>query len=140
MQAPQERTYLISGDAAWLYDANGLMVRPRPANLKIIVINNGGGNIFRWLDGPAKTGLLEAHFEAGFAQDLSGSAKQLGLAYSLAVDWDSLAEGFDQWLNNAEPGLLEIRTPGEASADYLKGQLAQLSDAMDRMNPNNESI
>lgn len=140
MQAPQERTFLISGDAAWLYDANGLMVRPRPANLKIIVINNGGGNIFRWLDGPGKTGLLEAHFEAGFAQDLSGSAKQLGLAYSLAVDWDSLADGFDQWLNNAGPALLEIRTPGEASADYLKGQLARLSDAMNRMNPNNESI
>lgn len=140
MQMPEVPTFLISGDAAWLYDANGLMVRPRPANLKAVVINNGGGNIFRWLDGPAKTGLLEAHFEAGFAQDLSGSAQQLGLAYSVAEDWESLAEGFDQWLNNAQPSLLEIRTPGKASADYLKSKRAQMSAAMNRLNPNIDSI
>ena len=61
------QTVLITGDAAWLYDTNGLHVNPRPERLKIIVINNGGATFFRWLKGPEETGLLEAHFEAGFA-------------------------------------------------------------------------
>ena len=133
MQAPEVPTFLVSGDAAWLYDANGLMVRPRPLNLKAVVINNGGGNIFRWLDGPAQSGLLEAHFESGFAQDLEGSARQMGLAYTQASDWNTLRAGFADWLNNERPALLEIHTPGDASAAYLKSKLNQLSDAMDRM-------
>ena len=134
LQAPHMPTFLISGDAAWLYDSNGLLVQPRPEAFKAIVINNGGGNIFRWLDGPAESGLLERHFEAPFATDMQGSAAQLGLHYTTASDWDSLSEGFELWLNNDGPGLLEIHTPGAASAAYMKAMLEQISAAMNRFN------
>jgi 2-succinyl-5-enolpyruvyl-6-hydroxy-3-cyclohexene-1-carboxylate synthase len=38
-------------------------------NLKVIVINNGGGNIFHWLNGPKEVGMLESHFEVPFLKD-----------------------------------------------------------------------
>lgn len=133
LQNTADRTILITGDAAWLYDANGLHVHPRPERLKIIVINNGGGNIFRWLKGPKETGLLEAHFESGFAADVSASARQLGLGYACATDWDSLTAAFESWLNNEAPGLLEIQTPGAASAAFLASKLDAISEAMKRM-------
>lgn len=133
LQTPSMPTFLISGDAAWLYDSNGLLVQPRPEAFKAIVINNGGGNIFRWLDGPAQSGLLERHFEAPFATEMRGSAAQLGLHYTAASDWDSLAKGFDQWLNNEGPGLLEIHTPGAASAAYMKTLQERISAAMNRI-------
>lgn len=132
LQTPSMPTFLISGDAAWLYDSNGLLVEPRPEAFKAIVMNNGGGNIFRWLDGPAESGLLERHFEAPFAANVSGSAVQLGLHYTAATDWDSLSKGFDNWLNNDAPGLLEIQTPGAASAAYMKAMLERISTAMNR--------
>ncbi|MAI23806.1 MAG: 2-succinyl-5-enolpyruvyl-6-hydroxy-3-cyclohexene-1-carboxylic-acid synthase [Crocinitomicaceae bacterium] len=133
LQNDSSRTVLIAGDAAWLYDVNGLHVNPRPKGLKVIVINNGGGNIFRWLKGPAESGLLEAHFEAGFAADVSASAQQLGLGYACATDWESLKNAFSAWLNNDALGLLEIQTPGEASAEYLLSKLATISEAMKRI-------
>ena len=40
----------ISGDHAFRYDANGLSFENIPDNLKIIVINNDGGNIFKIID------------------------------------------------------------------------------------------
>ena len=133
LQNTADRTVLITGDAAWLYDANGLHVHPRPERLKIIVINNGGGNIFRWLKGPEETGLLEAHFESGFAADVSASAQQLGLGYACATDWDSLSAAFESWLNNEAPGLLEIQTSGAASAAFLASKLDAISEAMKRI-------
>lgn len=133
LQNESAQTVLISGDAAWLYDANGLHVNPRPSSLKVIVINNGGGNIFRWLKGPEESGLLEAHFEAGFAADVSASARQLGLHYACVSGWDALNGAFTSWLNNEAPGLLEIQTPGAASAAFLASKLARISEAMKRI-------
>jgi hypothetical protein len=52
----QKPTFLIVGDVAFLYDRNGLLINELPQNLKIVVINNAGGNIFRMIDGP--TGYL----------------------------------------------------------------------------------
>jgi len=110
----------IVGDAAWLYDLNGWHVNPRPNNLKIIVINNGGGNIFRWLKGPADSGLLERFFESGFATNVRGTAEQLALPYFLIDGWDSMETGFQSWANNSGSCLLEIQTPGEASANHVR--------------------
>ena len=100
---------------------------------EIIVINNGGGNIFRRLKGPEETGLLEAHFEAGFATDVSASAQQLGLKYACAQDWESLEVVSAAWLNNDAPGLLEIQTPGAASAEFLASKLTAISEAIKRI-------
>src|SRR5690554_7562077 len=44
-------TTLITGDVSFLYDSNALWNHYLPKNLKIIVINNGGGGIFRILPG-----------------------------------------------------------------------------------------
>lgn len=126
LRNPDVPVFLMSGDAAWLYDANAWHVHPRPANLKVVVINNGGGNIFRWLDGPQATGLLKSHFEAGFAESVAGSAQQAGLRYFLASDEGSLETALKDWYNNDGPSLLEIKTPGEASAAYILNRIQLL--------------
>ncbi|MDA8771726.1 2-succinyl-5-enolpyruvyl-6-hydroxy-3-cyclohexene-1-carboxylic-acid synthase [Flavobacteriales bacterium] len=117
---PNRPVVLLTGDAAWLYDANGLAVEPKPANLKVIVINNGGGNIFRWIDGPEKEEVLEQYFEAPFAENMKGSALQLGLAYGSAKNWSEFEESFPLWCNIAGPSLLELKTSGKDSAGFLQ--------------------
>jgi 2-succinyl-5-enolpyruvyl-6-hydroxy-3-cyclohexene-1-carboxylate synthase len=117
---PNRPVVLLTGDAAWLYDANGLAVEPKPANLKVIVINNGGGNIFRWIDGPEKEEVLEQYFEAPFAENMKGSALQLGLAYGSAKNWSEFEESFPLWCNIAGPSLLELITSGKDSAGFLQ--------------------
>lgn len=115
-----EDVVLISGDLAWVYDLNGLMVKPIPMNLKVIVINNGGGNIFRWLEGPKEVGLLESHFEVPFLNRTESSAKLVGLDYFRVNQKTEFAKVFDAWSNNKGPALLEIVTSGPGSSDFFQ--------------------
>lgn len=46
---------LITGDLAFFYDINALWQEKLPDNLKIIVLNNEGGNIFDMLPGPSSS-------------------------------------------------------------------------------------
>jgi len=43
---------LILGDLSFIYDSNALWNKNFPENLKIVVLNDGGGGIFRLFDGP----------------------------------------------------------------------------------------
>jgi hypothetical protein len=64
LRHPDQEVVLITGDTAWLYDLNGLHVQPFPSNLRVVVIDNAGGQIFRWLPGPTSVGLTEPYFAA----------------------------------------------------------------------------
>lgn len=48
-------TFLIVGDLSFLYDLNALCYHGMPNNLRIMVLNNGGGAIFSQLPVPNKT-------------------------------------------------------------------------------------
>jgi 2-succinyl-5-enolpyruvyl-6-hydroxy-3-cyclohexene-1-carboxylate synthase len=50
---------LILGDLSFVYDSNGLWNKDFPENLKIVVLNDGGGGIFRLLDGPDRMEFFE---------------------------------------------------------------------------------
>ena len=41
-----------------------MWVSPFPSNIKIIIIDNSGGGIFRIIDGPRTSDQLENYFEA----------------------------------------------------------------------------
>ena len=55
---------MISGDVSFVYDSNALWTDPFPKNLKIIVIDNKGGGIFKIIDGSKSSNQLERYFEA----------------------------------------------------------------------------
>lgn len=74
-------TLLIVGDVAFLYDRNGLLIDNLPQNLKIVVLNNAGGNIFRMIDGPGSLPELETFFETRHAFSARRTCEDLGIAY-----------------------------------------------------------
>jgi 2-succinyl-5-enolpyruvyl-6-hydroxy-3-cyclohexene-1-carboxylate synthase len=51
---PEKHVTCVTGDIGFLYDKNALWCNPLPANITIIVLNNGGGMIFDRLHGPEK--------------------------------------------------------------------------------------
>lgn len=118
---PDVPVLLITGDTAWLYDLNGLHVNPLPSNLRVVVIDNGGGQIFRWLPGPASVGLLEPYFEAPPRANLEASAELVGLAFhGAASDEAELARAFEALMNDSRPGMLIARTDGGTSAEVYR--------------------
>ena len=111
------------GDLAFFYDSNAIWNKHLTDNLRIIVINNGGGGIFRFLDGPSLMPELETHFEAQHGYSAASVAKAYNIESLIVTDGTSVAKGLD-WLfssNFEKPALLEILTPTKLNAEILKG-------------------
>jgi 2-succinyl-5-enolpyruvyl-6-hydroxy-3-cyclohexene-1-carboxylate synthase len=55
--------YCLIGDVSFQYDKNALWHNYVPNNLKIIILNNSGGNIFRMIPGPKSQSAYKEFFE-----------------------------------------------------------------------------
>ena len=112
--------FLLVGDVAFLYDRNGLLIQPLPDNLKIIVLNNSGGNIFRMIDGPARLPELESYFETRHPFNAKRTAEDSKISYFEANDFDNLKEVLSQFMANNKISLLEIFTDPVQNAKAWK--------------------
>jgi 2-succinyl-5-enolpyruvyl-6-hydroxy-3-cyclohexene-1-carboxylate synthase len=127
-----ELQVLITGDLGFLYDSNGLMNHYIKSNLKIVVINNAGGGIFRFIDGPAQSGYLEEFFEAKHNWKAEKIVEAFGLDYYKAKNMDQLPKAFDAFINDQKaPAVLEIFTPPKRNSEILKGYFAYLKSKSD---------
>jgi 2-succinyl-5-enolpyruvyl-6-hydroxy-3-cyclohexene-1-carboxylate synthase len=105
-------TVCISGDIGFLYDSNGLWNNYIPKDFKIIVINNGGGGIFRILPGHEENETFHTFFETSHCLTAEYLAKMYGFKYQIASDENSLQSGLNQLFHqNDKPFLLEVFTP-----------------------------
>ena len=119
---------LISGDLGFLYDANAFHVHPLPATLRIAVIHNGGGGVFRWLPGPIKTGLLPTHFEMRHGLELRSVCDLHGLEHQRVESMAELDAALEHWWSESEvPRVLEIATPPEQSAEAHAAYMERVS-------------
>jgi len=119
--AAQNINLLITGDLGFLYDSNGLMNRNLTPNLKIIVINNGGGGIFRFIPGPDTSPQLEKFFETKHNWSAEKITEAFGVKYLKADSIQSILYSLPEFFNESEqPVLLEIFTQGETNAEWLR--------------------
>lgn len=116
---------LITGDLGFLYDSNGLMNKYLRPNLKIIVINNSGGGIFKFIAGPDTNPNLEEFFVTKHNWNAKHICKTFGVFYLKAENINELNRYLPTFLSsNKGPALFEIFTPyeinGEVLRDYFK--------------------
>jgi len=112
---------VITGDLAFFYDSNALWIRHLAPNLRIIVINNQGGGIFRIIDGPSSMPALKSHFEARHDMSAEPVARAFYLDCFVASTEGELRQGL-QWLYNStfqKPAVLEVKTPADVNAGIL---------------------
>ncbi len=67
----------VTGDLSFVYDSNALW-NLNPGNLKIIVLDNGGGDIFRFIPGPSTVPGYEKYFVAPHQTALEDLARAYG--------------------------------------------------------------
>ena len=105
-------TVLITGDVGFLYDSNALWNNYIPKNFKIILINNGGGGIFRILPGHQENETFNTYFETSHCLTAEHLAKMYQLDYATASDDTSLKKGLSKlYSQNDKPMILEVFTP-----------------------------
>ncbi|MBP6073926.1 MAG: 2-succinyl-5-enolpyruvyl-6-hydroxy-3-cyclohexene-1-carboxylic-acid synthase [Flavobacterium sp.] len=113
-------TFLVTGDIGFLYDSNALWNNYLQPNFKIILINNGGGGIFRILPGHEETPTFNTFFETSHQLNAVHLATMFGLAYFEANDENSLAQQYTTFLSqNEKPSILEIFTPEKLNDQVL---------------------
>jgi 2-succinyl-5-enolpyruvyl-6-hydroxy-3-cyclohexene-1-carboxylate synthase len=114
------QTVFISGDLSFFYDSNGLWNNYMPDDFRIIVINNGGGGIFRFIPGPSDSGALD-YFETPHQMDASYLCAMYGLNYYSIKDADDLAKQLEDFMEDSRgPSLMEIFTPRETNDEVLR--------------------
>jgi 2-succinyl-5-enolpyruvyl-6-hydroxy-3-cyclohexene-1-carboxylate synthase len=116
-------TTLIVGDLGFFYDSNALWNKYQKGNLRIIVINNNGGGIFRLIDGSKDTPLLEKYFEAKHDMNAEPLVKAHNLPYYSARDEKELELNLKKLYsdNSGKTAVLEVFTPNEINAEVFAG-------------------
>ncbi len=117
----EKQTIFVTGDISFLYDSNALWNSYIPKNFKIILVNNGGGGIFRILPGHQEKPVFNTYFETSHKLTAEHLAKMYGLNYFTAHDVPSLENGINSlYDSNKTPCILEIFTPTTENDLILK--------------------
>jgi 2-succinyl-5-enolpyruvyl-6-hydroxy-3-cyclohexene-1-carboxylate synthase len=120
-------TIFITGDIGFLYDSNGLWNSYIPNNFKIILINNGGGGIFRILPGHEEKPVFNTYFETSHELTAEHLAKMYHLDYLVAKDEISLEKNLKTLFTSSNrPTILEAFTPTLENDKILKQYFKEL--------------
>ena len=133
----EEDTFLLTGDIAFFYDRNGLWHEHLSNKLKIILINNGGGGIFRFIDGPETTDRLDL-FETPHRLSARHVAALYDIPYLEAKDEETLSEKTGTISTMPGPVILEVFTPREENGRILREYFKRLAKKDDGRISNNE--
>ncbi len=120
----EKQTVLITGDVSFLYDSNALWNQYIPKNFKIILLNNGGGGIFRILPGHQETATFNTYFETSHSLTAEHLAKMYQFEYESVDIVKSLETSLINVFKSEKPTILEIFTPTHVNnlllLDYFK--------------------
>lgn len=112
---------MVTGDLSFFYDSNALWNQHLPANLRVIVVNNGGGDIFKIIPGPDTTNQLEQIFFAKHGYQAAPLAKALGLeTIQLEASAIETFDWEDFWASTEGAKLLEVNTSTVENAAVLR--------------------
>ena len=110
--ASGKETIVVTGDISFLYDSNALWNNYIPKDFKIIIINNGGGGIFRILPGHKETPVFNTYFETEHHLTAEHLAKMYGFVYQKATNEEELKIELEVFMQKGtQPKILEVFTP-----------------------------
>ena len=105
-------TFVVIGDLTFFYDMNAMGIRGVPDNLRILLLNNGGGAVMHVPLPSDYSAVAGRHVSAEHGMSARGWVESLGIDYSAASTEDSTAAGM-AWLTDlGQPGprVLEVFT------------------------------
>ena len=115
-----KKTVLITGDISFFYDSNALWNKYIKKDFRIILINNSGGGIFRFIPGPQTTNAIDL-FETTHHLTAEHLCKMHQFSYARVDTIEDTSKKLKSFFNaSSKPKLLEITTPRELNDVVLK--------------------
>lgn len=122
--ACQKPLVLITGDLSFFYDSNALWNAYTPEDFRIILINNGGGDIFRFIPGPDQSSALEDYFVKTHSLNAKALCEMHYWSYLYADTEITLKNALKKFWkpteNNFRANLLEVNTSKYKNAHQLR--------------------
>ncbi|MEN7549804.1 2-succinyl-5-enolpyruvyl-6-hydroxy-3-cyclohexene-1-carboxylic-acid synthase [Rapidithrix thailandica] len=122
---PGVTNILVTGDMAFFYDRNAFWHQYPLPNVKVFLMNNQGGVIFRMIDGPARQPELEEYFETKQTLEARHLAEEHEFTYYQAGNQLEFQKQLQEFLQNqTAPSIFEVKTDKikskEAFVSYKK--------------------
>ncbi len=123
----KKNNFVITGDISFFYDSNALWNQYIPENFKIIVVNNGGGGIFRILPGHDETPVFNTFFETSHSLSAKHLAEMFGFKYFSVDNENDLSVELSAFYDSDKKSILEIFTPTTVNDQVLLQYFKALS-------------
>lgn len=121
--ASRKINFVVIGDLSFFYDMNALWNHHYGVNLRILLLNNGGGEIFHTLPGMDQTDRSRAFITAPHTTSACGWAEERGFLYLKATNQKELDEKMQLFASMQEtrkPMLLEVMTDADTDTSLLR--------------------
>ncbi|MFV0420204.1 MAG: 2-succinyl-5-enolpyruvyl-6-hydroxy-3-cyclohexene-1-carboxylic-acid synthase [Dysgonomonas sp.] len=120
--------FLLIGDLSFFYDLNSLCYQNPPGNLRILLINNGGGAIFHQLPIPQETDIFSRYIAAENSERASKWIVNEDIEYLSAQNEEELKLNISKFISKEQnkPIILEVFTSIEDSKIGLEEYYNQL--------------
>lgn len=126
---PKQLNFIIIGDLSFFYDMNALWNNNYSSNIRILLLNNGSGEIFHSLPGLDMTTSSRRAITATHTTSAKGWAEERGFEYLCINDATSLEHNIKSFAANDtsdKPILMEVWTDAATDVKLLKDYYHQL--------------
>ncbi|SHF58154.1 2-succinyl-5-enolpyruvyl-6-hydroxy-3-cyclohexene-1-carboxylate synthase [Mariniphaga anaerophila] len=120
--ASEKLNTVILGDLSFFYDSNALWNNYIGQNLRVVVVHNGGGNIFGMIKGPGDSPAFNPFFFAENRASAAGIAQTFGLDYFRAENESELTEKLQEFYSpdQKKAAVLEVFTDAGTSVKTFR--------------------
>jgi len=117
----KQPTVFLTGDLSFIYDSNGLWNNYICDNFKIIVMNNNGGNIFRFIGNPTLMASCEKFFTTPHKVKIKSLVEAYGMKYMACNKDEELEDSMVNLFKAKQATILEIFTDADLNTENYKG-------------------
>lgn len=111
----------LIGDVSFFYDRNAFWNIYLPANLRVVLLNNKGGNIFRIIDGPNRQPELKDYFVTEQNFTAKNTCDDASIEYIQVANDKELEKALNTFFEiSSNPKLLEVMVDGEISVEVFR--------------------
>ncbi len=113
---------LLVGDLSFAYDSNAMWNQHYPENLKVVVLNDGGGGIFRLLDGPDQMEFFEEYSVTHHPVSIELLSQSFGRSHHRVSGWADLEAQLEIiFAEGSRLSVLEVDTTTAENSRIFKG-------------------
>jgi 2-succinyl-5-enolpyruvyl-6-hydroxy-3-cyclohexene-1-carboxylate synthase len=117
----QQPVVFLTGDLSFIYDSNALWNNYIDNNLKIIVMNNNGGNIFRFIGDKELMEKSLDFFTTPHQVKIKSLVEAYGLNYTVCDKTEDLSKCVENLLISDKATVLEVFTDSHLNTENYKG-------------------